>query len=46
MNTNPGEGRRVERGSTLHHNITDQTIEKFSNTDEKTHHGTQFDTGL
>ena len=41
---NRGEGSRVERGSMLH-NVTDQTIDRFSITDEKAHDSTDFDTG-
>jgi len=42
------EPRRGEQGGArLHllHNVTDQTIEQFSVTNEKTHDSTQFDTG-
>ena len=42
------EGRKEEQaGARLHllHNITDQTIEDYTGTDEKTHNSTQFDTG-
>jgi IS4 transposase len=34
----------MERGSTLH-NVTEQTIDQFSITDEKAHNGIEFDTG-
>jgi len=40
--------RRGEQGGArLHllHNVTDQTIEQFSVTDEKAHDSTEFDTG-
>jgi IS4 transposase len=40
--------RRGEQGrARLHllHNVTDQTIDQFSLTDEKTHDSTEFDTG-
>jgi putative transposase len=42
------EPRRGEQGGArLHllHNVTDQTIEQFTVTDEKTHDSTEFDTG-
>jgi IS4 transposase len=42
------EPRRGEQGGArLHllHNVTDQTIERFSVTDEKTHDSTEFETG-
>ena len=42
------EGRREEQaGARLHllHNVTDQTIDRFSVTDEKRHDSTQFETG-
>jgi IS4 transposase len=42
------EARKDEQaGARLHllHNVTDQTIEQFSITDEKTHDSTQFETG-
>ncbi|WP_281259905.1 IS4 family transposase [Halalkaliarchaeum desulfuricum] len=42
------EGRKEEQtGARLHllHNITEQTIDDYSVTDEKTHDSTQFDTG-
>ncbi|ELY62439.1 IS4 family transposase [Natronococcus jeotgali] len=36
-----------QAGASLHllHNVTDQTIERFSVTDEKTHDSTEFETG-
>jgi len=43
------EGRKEEQaGARLHllHNITNQTIEDYSVTDDKVHDSTQFDTGL
>jgi len=42
------EGRREEQaGARLHllHNVTEQTIDRFSVTDEKRHDSTQFETG-
>jgi len=42
------EGRKEEQaGARLHllHNVTEQTIEDYSITDEKAHDSTQFDTG-
>ena len=42
------QARKAEQaGARLHliHNITDQTIEDYTITDEKTHDSTQFDTG-
>ncbi|THE65840.1 IS4 family transposase [Salinadaptatus halalkaliphilus] len=42
------EGRRDEQaGARLHllHNVTEQTIDRFSVTDEKRHDSTQFETG-
>ena len=40
--------KQEQAGARLHllHNITDQTIEDYTITDEKTHDSTQFDTGL
>jgi len=41
--------RKEDQGGVrLHlvHNVTDQTIDQFSITDEKAHDSTKFDTGL
>ncbi len=34
-----------EKGGARLHNVTDQTIDQFSITDEKAHDSTEFDTG-
>jgi len=43
--SNHGGGSRVERLHLLH-NVTEQTIDRFSVTDEKAHDSTEFSTGL
>ena len=43
--TKLGKRSRLERSSSLLHNVTEQSVDRFSVTDEKTHDSTLFETG-